>query len=89
MLSGGERNRYALLRMLLLEGMAGRNLAVAQAAQALGRKAVPIALDAARLAKAEIARIPVFAPLWQDFLTRLRATDPDLFAGREAATSAR
>jgi len=85
----GENIQVALLRMLLLEGMAGRNLAVAQAAQALGRKAVPIALDAARLAKAEIARIPVFAPLWQDFLTRLRATDPDLFAGREAATSAR
>ena len=85
----GENIQVALLRMLLLEGMAGRNLAVAQAAQALGRKPVPIAMDVARLAKSEIARIPVFAPLWQDFLTRLRATDPDLFAGREAATSAR
>ena len=39
----------------------------------------------ARRAKAEIARIPVFAPLWKDFLTRLRATDPDLFEARGAA----
>jgi hypothetical protein len=74
--------------MILLEGMAQRNLAVAQAARALGREPVPIAPEAARRAKAEIARIPVFAPLWKDYLTRLRATDPDLFAGREAATTA-
>ncbi len=38
---------------------------------------------AALRAKAEIARIPVLPLLWQDFLKRLRATDPDLFEGRE------
>jgi hypothetical protein len=49
---------------------------------------VPIALEAARCAKAEIARIPVLAHLWKDFLTRLRATDPDLFEGRGTAAIA-
>jgi ribulose-5-phosphate 4-epimerase/fuculose-1-phosphate aldolase len=84
----GENIQLAFARMILLEGMAQRNLAVAQAARALGREPVPIAPEVARRAKAEIARIPVFAPLWKDYLTRLRATDPDLFAGREAATTA-
>jgi L-fuculose-phosphate aldolase len=83
----GENIQMAFARMLLLEGMVQRNLSVAQAARALGREPVPIATEAARRAKAEIARIPVFAPLWKDFLTRLRATDPDLFAGREAAAT--
>lgn len=84
----GENIQVACARMLLLEGMAQRNLSVAQAAQALGLKPVPIATEAARRTKAEIARIPVFAPLWKDFLTRLRATDPDLFEGRGATAPA-
>ncbi len=83
----GDNIQVAFSRMLLLEGMVQRNLAVAQAAQTLGRKPVPIATEVARLAKAEIARIPAFAPLWKDFLTRLRATDPDLFVGREASAA--
>jgi L-fuculose-phosphate aldolase len=78
----GDNIQVAYVRMILLEDMAQRSLAVAQAAQALGLKPVPISLDAARRAKAEIARIPVFAPLWKDLLTRLKATDPDLFEGR-------
>jgi L-fuculose-phosphate aldolase len=81
----GDNIQVAFVRMILLENMARRNLAVAQAAQALGLKPVPIKPDAARRAKAEIARIPVFAPLWKDFLTRLSVTDPDLFAGRQVA----
>ncbi len=84
----GDNIQVAFSRMLLLEGMVQRNLAVAQAAQALGSKPVPIAPEAARRAKAEIARIPVFAPLWKDYLTRLRATDPDLFEGRETSATA-
>jgi L-fuculose-phosphate aldolase len=83
----GDNIQVAFVRMILLENMARRNIAVAQAAQALGRKPVPISADAARLAKSEIARIPVFAPLWKDFLTRLSATDPDLFEGRQTATA--
>lgn len=81
----GDNIQMAFARMILLECMAARHLAVKQAARALGREPVMISIDAARRAKAEIARIPVFAPLWKDFLTRLRATDPDLFAGSEAA----
>lgn len=84
----GDNIQLAFVRMILLEDMAARHLAVAQAARALGREPVAIAPEAARRAKAEIARIPVFAPLWRDFLTRLRATDPDLFTGRESAASA-
>jgi ribulose-5-phosphate 4-epimerase/fuculose-1-phosphate aldolase len=71
----------ALVRMLLLEGMVQRHLAVAQAARAIGLQPVPIAPEAARRAKSEIARIPVIAPLWQDFIERLHKSDPDLFAG--------
>ena len=84
----GDNIQVAFTRMLLLEGMAQRNLAVAQASQALGLKPVPIALEAARRAKTEIARIPVFAHLWKDYLTRLSTTDPDLFEGREATATA-
>jgi ribulose-5-phosphate 4-epimerase/fuculose-1-phosphate aldolase len=69
----------ATVRMLLLEGMVLRNLSVAQAAGATGFKAIPIAIEAARRAKSEIARIPAIAPLWQDFMERLRKTDPELF----------
>jgi ribulose-5-phosphate 4-epimerase/fuculose-1-phosphate aldolase len=71
----------ALVRMLLLEGMVQRNLSVFQAARAIGLQPVPIAPEAARRAKSEIARIPVIAPLWQDFIERLHKSDPDLFAG--------
>jgi ribulose-5-phosphate 4-epimerase/fuculose-1-phosphate aldolase len=75
----GDNIQVAYLRMVLLEDMVERNLSVAQAAQSLGLKAVPIAPEAARRAKAEIGRIPVLAHLWKDFLKRLRSTDPDLF----------
>jgi ribulose-5-phosphate 4-epimerase/fuculose-1-phosphate aldolase len=85
----GENIQLAFLRMVLLEDMAARNLAVAQAAQNLGLKPTPIALEAARRAKAEIARIPVLPLLWKDFLKRLAATDPELFEGRETAASAK
>jgi ribulose-5-phosphate 4-epimerase/fuculose-1-phosphate aldolase len=85
----GENIQIAFMRMMLLESMVQRNLAVAQAAQAVGLRPVPIAPEAARRTKAEIARIPALAPLWKDYLTRLRATDPDLFAngGGTAARS--
>ena len=47
----------ALVRMLLLEGMVQRNLAVAQAARATGMQPIPISIDAARRTKDEIARM--------------------------------
>ena len=83
----GDNIQMAFARMILLEGMSQRAIAVAHAARALGREPVAISTEAARRAKAEIARIPVFAPLWKDFLTRLQTTDPDLFAGREASSA--
>ena len=70
----------ALVRMLLLEAMVQRNLAVAQAARATGLQPVAIAPEAARRAKSEIARIPAIVPLWQDFIERLHKSDADLFA---------
>jgi ribulose-5-phosphate 4-epimerase/fuculose-1-phosphate aldolase len=79
----GENIQLAFVRMSLLEGMARRNLSVAQAARDLGREPVAIAPAAARRAKAEIGRIPVLPTLWQDFLKQLRKSDPDLFEGRE------
>jgi ribulose-5-phosphate 4-epimerase/fuculose-1-phosphate aldolase len=79
----GDNIQAAFLRMLLLESMAQRNLSVAQAARDLGREPIAIAPAAALRAKSEIARIPVLPLLWQDYLKRLRATDPDLFGGRE------
>jgi ribulose-5-phosphate 4-epimerase/fuculose-1-phosphate aldolase len=79
----GDNIQAAFLRMELLEGMARRNLSVAQAARDLGREPVAIAPAAARRAKAEIGRIPVLPLLWEDFLKQLRKTDPDLFGGRE------
>jgi ribulose-5-phosphate 4-epimerase/fuculose-1-phosphate aldolase len=74
----------ALVRMLLLEGMVQRNISVAQAARATGLQPIPIAPEAARRTKSEIAKIPAIAPLWQDFIERLQKTDPDLFAGSNA-----
>lgn len=79
----GDNIQAAFVRMLLLEGMAGRHLAVARAARDLGREPVAIAPAAARRAKAEIARIPVLPLLWRDLLARLRSTDPDLFEGQK------
>ena len=79
----GDNIQVAFLRMSLLEGMARRTLAVAQAARDFGREPVPIAPAAARRTKAEIGRIPVLPLLWRDFLTQLRKTDPDLFEAGE------
>ncbi len=83
----GDNIQMAFARMILLEGMSLRHLAVNSAARALGREPHAIAPEAARRAKEEIARIPVFAPLWKDFLTRLSRTDPDLFEGRERSAA--
>ena len=31
------------------------------------------------MAKQELAKIPFLDPLWEDFMKRLRQSDPDLF----------
>lgn len=83
----GDNIQMAFVRMMLLDGMIQRNLSVASASRALGREPIPISIETARLTKAEIARIPAFAPLWKDFLTRLRQTDADLFQETLTATA--
>ena len=75
----GDNIQMAFVRMVLLEGMIQRNLSVAAAARTLGREPIAISRSAARQTKEEIAKIPAFAPLWKDFLTRLKQTDADLF----------
>lgn len=80
----GDNIQMAFVRMVLLEGMIQRNLSVASAARALGREPIAISRKAARQTKAEIAKIPAFAPLWKDFLTRLKQTDSDLFENEKS-----
>lgn len=72
--------QLATVFMLLLEGTCARNISVAVAAQATGLTPEPIKLEHALTAKRELAKIPFLQPLWTDFLTRLRQTDPDLVA---------
>lgn len=75
----GANIQTAFVRMILLEGMCQRNLSVASAARDSGREPIAISRSVARQTKEEIAKIPAFAPLWKDFLTRLKQTDADLF----------
>lgn len=75
----GPDIRQATLAMLVLEGMAARNLAVAAAARDTGWAPRPISAEAALRAKNEIAHIPFLPPYWQDLQARLRSTDADLF----------
>lgn len=75
----GDNIQTAFVRMILLEGMVQRHLSVAGAARVLEREPIAITTHAARQTKAEIAKIPAFAPLWKDFLGRLQQSDADLF----------
>jgi ribulose-5-phosphate 4-epimerase/fuculose-1-phosphate aldolase len=80
----GPNVQVALIGMILLEGMVQRNLAVAGAARATGLTPRPISNEYAMTAKRELAKIPFLQPLWEDFLKRLRQSDPDLFAAQAA-----
>ena len=83
----GPNIQIAMVTMILLEGMVQRNLSVAVAARATGLTPQPIPSANALIAKRELANIPFLAPLWEDFLKRLRQSDPDLFAARPASAS--
>ena len=76
----GPNVQIALFAMVLLEGMIARNLSVHAAARATGFTPQSIKLEHALAAKAAIAKMNAFEPLWADQLHRLIATDPDLFA---------
>jgi ribulose-5-phosphate 4-epimerase/fuculose-1-phosphate aldolase len=75
----GRNVQMALFAMVLLEGMVARNLSVAAVARATGWSPTPIKLEHALSAKAGIAKMNAFEPLWMDQLQRLRSSDPDLF----------
>jgi len=81
----GPTVQLAAIRMLLLEGMCQRNISVGVAARATGLTPRPIKSEHAMTAKQEIAKIPFLQPFWKDLLTRLRQSDPDLFAGEAVA----
>jgi ribulose-5-phosphate 4-epimerase/fuculose-1-phosphate aldolase len=76
----GPNIQLATVRMMLVEGTCARNISVAAAARATGLTPQPIKPEHALTAKKEIAKIPLLQPLWTDLLTRLRQSDPDLFA---------
>ena len=83
-ITSGPSIQSALFRMILLEGVCQRNIAVASAAQATGLMPHAIAPQHALTTKQELARIPILDALWEDLLKRLQQTDPELFrSGRE------
>src|SRR5882724_3427393 len=79
----GPNVQLALMLMLNLEHMVVRNLSVAAAARNTGIEPRPIAIEAARRAKQEMFALPAIEPIWRDILTRLKATDPELFVRQE------
>jgi len=82
----GPNIKVAILLMLTLEGMSARHLAVAAAARATGLTPTPIAPEIARQTRTEldavITRHGAIEMVWADLLTKLRQTDPDVFATR-------
>src|SRR5271157_3824544 len=78
-ITSGPNVPMALFAMLLLEGMVARNLSVAGAARATGFTPIPIKMEHALAAKAGIAKMNAFEPLWADQLHRLIQTDSELF----------
>jgi L-fuculose-phosphate aldolase len=79
----------ATIFMLLLEGMAQRNLAVAAAARATGWTPKPIASEIALRTKREIAsKIAFQQPLWHDLVSRLKQSDAELFVQRPEGAAA-
>ena len=76
----GQNVQQAVFFMLLLEGMAMRNLTVVGAARAMGVTPRPIAPEIAQATKKELSGLKALPMVWEDFMTKLRATDPQLFA---------
>ena len=83
----GPSIKVAIFRMLTLEGMAQRHLAVANAARATGLTPTAIAPDVAATTRREletlIAKHGAMDLVWADLLGKLRASDHDLFVGQE------
>ncbi len=75
----GPNVQQAVFLMLLLEGMCQRHLVVSGALRATGISARPIAPEIARATKKELASLKALPMVWEDFMIKLRATDPQLF----------
>ena len=82
----GPSIKVAVLLMMTLEGMAARHLSVAAAARATGLTPTPIAPEIAMRTRHEldavIAKHGAIDMVWSDLLTKLKQTDPELFAAR-------
>jgi ribulose-5-phosphate 4-epimerase/fuculose-1-phosphate aldolase len=77
----GQNIQQAVFLMLLLEGMVQRNLVVAGASRATGLAARPISPQIALATKQELMNLKALPLVWEDLMTKLRATDPALFTG--------
>jgi ribulose-5-phosphate 4-epimerase/fuculose-1-phosphate aldolase len=75
----GQSVQQCIILMLLLEGMAMRNLTVAGASRATGIPAKPISPEIAQLTKKELASFKALPMVWADLMAKLKATDPELF----------
>src|SRR5262249_27902435 len=78
--TGGPTIRHAVIMMLLLEGMAARNLSVYAASRGSGITAKPISKEVALGTKKELAGLQALGMVWDDLMAKLRKTDPELFA---------
>jgi ribulose-5-phosphate 4-epimerase/fuculose-1-phosphate aldolase len=79
--TGGANIQQAVIMMLLLEGMAARNLSVMMmSACREGSQPKPIHPEVALATKKELAGLKALGMVWEDLMTKLRKTDPELFA---------
>ena len=77
-LTRGADVRQAVLLMLALEGMCQRYLSVMHAQTVTGKQAKPISKEVALMTRKELAGLGAIGLVWDDFLNKLRATDPEL-----------
>ncbi len=75
----GDDIREAVITMLGLEGMVQRNLSVAAAACVTGLSPRPISPEIALATKQELNGLGALQLIWEDLMTKLRASDPSLF----------
>jgi ribulose-5-phosphate 4-epimerase/fuculose-1-phosphate aldolase len=79
--TGGANIQQAIIMMLLLEGMAARNLSVMMmSAGGPGPQPKPIHPEVALATKKELAGLKALGMVWEDLMAKLRKSDPELFA---------
>jgi ribulose-5-phosphate 4-epimerase/fuculose-1-phosphate aldolase len=79
--TGGANIRQAIIMMLLLEGMAARNVSVLMmSGGGQGPRPKPISMEVALATKKELAGLQALGMVWDDLMAKLRKTEPELFA---------